>query len=246
MMRKISVLLLVVLGLLVIAACNRHHVATTASGQTVTGTKAEVIERLRTAGDALNSLMGTPDASVPQEVLKSAKCVAVIPDMVKGGFIAVGGRHGRGVATCRTANGWSAPAFFVMTGGSWGPQIGLESIDLTMLIMNDKGMQDLLSSQFKLGAAGSVAAGPVGREAEASTDWKMKSEVLTYSKARGVFAGLDLNGAVIKPDEDSTRAFYGRDIPFNTTLNGRTPVNADARPFISSVRKAFNEAQASD
>src|SRR5207302_7634808 len=125
--------------------------------------------------------------------------------MVKGGFV-VSGNHRRGVAACRTGNGSSAPAFFVVTGGSWGTQIGLESVDLVMLVMNDQGMQKLLSSQFKLGAEAGVAAGPVGREAQAATDWKAKSELLTYSRSRGLFAGLDLNGAVIKQDSDSTHA----------------------------------------
>jgi SH3 domain-containing YSC84-like protein 1 len=245
-MRKISVLLLAAMCLVLIAACHRTQTTTTASGKVVTGDKAASIQRLRDAGQDLISLMNAPDASIPQEVLKDAKCVAVVPDMVKGGFLAVGGQHGRGVATCRLrSGGWSAPAFFTLTGGTWGPQIGLESVDLTMLIMNDKGMQDLLSSQFKLGGEAGVAAGPVGRQAEASTDWKMKSEVLTYSKARGVFAGLDLNGAVIKPDEDSTKAFYGRVIPFDTILNGRTQISADARPFVNDVRTAFKESQAS-
>ncbi len=231
------------LALLTIALGCAHNskTATTASGQVVTGDKAAAIDRLRDAGADLQQLMNAPDSAVPDEVLKAAKCVAVVPDMVKGGFV-IGAQHGRGVATCRTANGWSAPAFFAMTGGTWGAQIGVESIDLVMLIMNDKGMQHLLSSEFKLGAEGGVAAGPVGREAQASTDWKLKSEVLTYSRARGVFAGLDLSGASIKQDADSTRAFYGSDIPFSTLLNGGERVTADARPFVASVRQAFHEA----
>ena len=168
------------------------------------GTKAaedrdKVLARMDDASKILNELLNTPDKGIPDKVFASAKCVAVIPSMVKGGFV-FGAEHGRGVATCRTDNGnWSAPAFFVITGGSWGAQIGVESADLVLLIMNDRGMQDLLSSKFKLGANGAVAAGPVGRDAEASTDWKMKAEVLTYSRTRGLFAGLTLDGAVISP-----------------------------------------------
>jgi lipid-binding SYLF domain-containing protein len=241
-MKLRSGLLIFALTVLALAVgCARNKTATTASGQVVTGDKAAAIDRLRDAGADLQQLMNAPDAAVPKEVLEAAKCVAVVPDMVKGGFV-VGAQHGRGVATCRTGNGWSAPAFFTLTGGSWGAQIGAESIDLVMLVMNDKGMQDLLNSQFKLGAEGGVAAGPVGREAQASTDWKLKSEVLTYSRSRGAFAGLDLSGAVIKPDVDSTTAFYGSDVPFRTLLTGGERVTADARPFVASVRQAFHEA----
>ena len=169
----------------------------------------KVLARLDDSSKILNELLGAPDKGIPDKVFENAKCVAVVPSMVKGGFV-FGAEHGRGVATCRTANGWSAPAFFVITGGSWGLQIGVQAADLVMLIMNDRGMNELLSSKFKLGGTGSVAAGPVGREASASTDWKMGAEVLTYSRTRGLFAGLTLNGAVIKQDDDSTRALYGR------------------------------------
>ena len=228
--------------LLLVAGCaHNNKTATTATGKVVTGDKAAAIDRLRDSGADLQQLMNAPDAAVPDEVLKAAKCVAVVPDMVKGGFV-LGAQHGRGVATCRTGNGWSAPAFFTLTGGSWGAQIGVESIDLVMLIMNDKGMQHLLNSEFKLGAEGGIAAGPVGREAQASTDWKLKSEVLTYSRSRGVFAGLDLSGAVMKPDASATTAFYGNDVPFRTLLTGGERVSADARPFVASVQQAFHEA----
>ena len=149
----------------------------------------------------------------------SAECVAVVPSMLKGGFI-FGARYGRGVASCRTPKGWSAPAFFTIKGGSFGLQIGGQAVDLVMLIMNDDGMKNLLNSQFKLGADASVAAGPVGRHAAADTDWKMKAQVLSYSRARGLFAGLELSGAAIGQDKDSTREFYGRMVPFKTSLTG--------------------------
>ena len=158
-------------------------------------------DRLTNAGKALHEIMAAPDSGIPEEVLEHAKCVAVVPNMIKGGFI-VGGRHGRGVATCRTADGWSAPAFFSMAGGSWGLQIGLEGIDLVMIIQNEKGMQQLLASKFQIGADASAAAGPVGRHASANTNWKMETEILTYSRARGVFAGLTLNGASVRRDDD--------------------------------------------
>lgn len=229
---------------LVVAGCAHRHVATTASGKTVYGDQAQSIERLRDAGSDLTELMNAADNAIPQEVLESTKCIAVVPDMVKGGFV-FGAKHGRGVATCKTSKGWSQPSFFVISGGSWGAQIGVESVDLVMLIMNDKGMQDLLASEFKLGAGASVAAGPVGRQAAASTDWKLNAEVLIYSRASGLYAGLDLSGAVIKPDTDSTTAFYGKNVDSNTILAGRGPSNPNSSVFLADVNQAVRAAKAS-
>jgi lipid-binding SYLF domain-containing protein len=204
----------------------------------------KVLARLDDSSKILNELLAAPDKGIPDDVYKSAKCVAIVPSMVKGGFV-FGAEHGRGVATCRTENGnWSAPAMFVITGGSWGAQIGGQAVDLVMLIMNDQGMRDLLSSKFKLGANGSVAAGPVGRDASASTDWKMKSEVLAYSRTRGLFAGLTLDGAVIKQDDDSTQALYDRMVGFRQTLMGQVKAPAAAETFLATVRHGKVEAQA--
>jgi SH3 domain-containing YSC84-like protein 1 len=204
----------------------------------------KVMARLDDGSKILNELLGAPDKGIPEDVFAHAKCVAVVPSMVKGGFV-FGAEHGRGVATCRTPKGgWSAPAFFVITGGSWGLQIGVQAADVVMLIMNDQGMNDLLSSKFKLGANGSVAAGPVGRDAEAGTDWKMKAEVLTYSRTRGLFAGLTLDGAVIKADEDSTRALYERNVGFRQVLTGQVRPPAAAEHFLATVRRNKSEAQA--
>ncbi len=161
----------------------------------------------------LKQIMDTPDKGIPEEVLDNAKCIVVVPHLIKAGFI-FGGKHGRGVASCRTATGWSAPAFISVSGGSWGLQIGAEGVDLVMLVMNDKGLQHLLSSKFQLSGEGSAAAGPVGRHASAGTDWKMNAELLTYSRSKGAFAGLTLEGAVIEQDADSTTAIYGRDVGF--------------------------------
>jgi lipid-binding SYLF domain-containing protein len=195
--------------------------------------------RVESSANVLNEIMAAPDKGIPEEILGSAKCVAVVPSLLKGGFI-FGGAHGKGVATCRTADGWSAPAPFTVTGGSFGLQIGVQGVDLVMLIMNEKGMQALLSSKFKLGADASAAAGPVGRHAEASTDWKMRAEVLTYSRARGLFAGVTINGAAIHQDEDATRELYGRLVPFKTILTGAVTTPAGGEPFVSAVRKAVN------
>ena len=201
----------------------------------------KVLARLDDSSKILNELLAAPDKGIPEDVFEHTKCVAVIPSMVKGGFI-FGAEHGRGVATCRTGHGWSAPAFFAVTGGTWGAQIGGEGIDLVMLIMNDNGMNQLLGAKFKLGASGSVAAGPVGREASASTDWKLRSEVLTYSRSRGLFAGATLNGAVIKQDDDATRAFYGRMVGFRPTLTGQVPPPHEADRFLATVRRGKAES----
>jgi lipid-binding SYLF domain-containing protein len=196
--------------------------------------ETKAAERVQAAADVLNDIQGAPDKGIPQEVLSSAECVAVVPSMLKGGFI-VGAKYGRGLASCRTEKGWSAPAFFVVAGGSFGFQIGGQAVDLVMLIMNKDGMKHLLSSEFALGADASVAAGPVGRHAEGNTDWKMRAEVLTYSRARGLFAGISLNGAQIKQDKDSTREFYGRMVPFRTSLTGEIEPPAGANAFLTSL-----------
>jgi lipid-binding SYLF domain-containing protein len=198
-------------------------------------------ERLRNAGDVMHEIMAAPDKGIPEEVLDHAKCIAVVPHMVKGGFI-FGAEGGRGVATCRTAHGWSAPAFFAITGGSWGLQIGIEGVDLVMIVQSDKGMQRLLSSKFQLGADASAAAGPVGRHASADTDWKLNAEVLTYSRAKGVFAGLDLSGSAVRRDDDSMKTAYGRDVSTRAVLTGEVPPPPPAAPFLNAIRGAKAEA----
>lgn len=204
---------------------------------------SEEVHRLDAAANVLNEIMGTPDKGVPQEIMESAKCVAVVPSMLKGGFV-VGANYGKGVATCRTPTGWSAPAPFRIAGGSVGFQIGGEAIDLVMIVMNDKGMRNLLNSKFKLGADASVAAGPVGRHAEGDTDWKMRAEVLSYSRARGVFAGVALNGAVISQDNDETRVLYRENASFNQILTGSIPPPAGSDNFLATVKKYSAEAKA--
>jgi len=196
--------------------------------------KAE--DRLKAAAGVLDEIQSAPDQGMPEEVLGSAECVAVVPSMLKGGFI-VGARYGRGVASCRTPKGWSAPAFFRIEGGSFGLQIGGQAVDLVMLVMNNDGMQKLLSSKFKLGADASVAAGPVGRHAAADTDWKLRAQILSYSRARGAFAGLELSGAVIRQDKDSTREFYGHMVRFKTSLEGAIEAPKEAYPFLETLAK---------
>jgi lipid-binding SYLF domain-containing protein len=205
--------------------------------------REDATDRLNNATQVLHEIMAMPDNGIPEEVLEHAKCVAVIPHMVKGGFI-FGGKGGKGVATCRTANGWSAPAFITISGGNWGLQIGVETVDLVMIIQNEKGMQKLLSSNFHLGADASAAAGPVGRHAEAGTDWKMDTEILTYSRAKGAFAGLTLEGASIRQDNDSRHAMYGRNVTTRALLLGKVAIPAAAQPFLAEIRGAKAQAVA--
>ena len=197
--------------------------------------------RLQSSVDVIHAIMATPDKGIPEEVLNDAKCIVVVPNMIKGGFV-FGGKHGRGVASCRTADGWSAPAFVSVGGGSAGLQIGIEGVDLVMLVMNDQGFQHLLSSKFELTGEGSVAAGPVGRHASAGTDWKMNTQVLTYSRSKGVFAGLTLEGAVVEQDNDSTRAIYGKHMEFRNILSGKAATPKSAEAFMKAVAEAREQA----
>jgi len=203
---------------------------------TSTKDESDIEKRIKNAAQVLEEVMGQKDKAIPDKIMSDAECIAVVPSMVKIA-IGFGGSHGKGVATCRTETGWSAPAPFGITGGSWGLQIGGQAIDLVMLVMNKKGMDALLSSKFKIGADASAAAGPVGRQSEASTDWKMKSEVLTYSRARGIFAGIDLSGAKISQDADETRILFGKMIPFATILSGKIAPPTGSEPFLAAVRK---------
>jgi lipid-binding SYLF domain-containing protein len=200
----------------------------------------DIAKRLNNAANVLDEIMGTPDKGIPMDILADAKCIAVIPSMVNIA-VGIGGRHGKGVATCRTPQGWSAPAPVTIAGGSWGLQIGGEATDLVMLVMNQKGMDNLLSSKFKIGAEASGAAGPVGRQASGDTDWKMKAEILSYSRSRGAFAGINLNGAAVKQDKDETALLYGKYIPFQTILSGKVPAPPVAQTFLTTVRKYARE-----
>lgn len=196
--------------------------------------RQDSIERLRLSSETLQAMIDTPDKGIPEEVVNGAKCIVVVPHLVKGGFI-FGAEHGRGVATCRTPEGWSAPAFVSIGGGSWGLQIGVEGVDLVMLIMNDHGLQHLLSSKFQVGGDASASAGPVGRHASAGTDWKMNTEILTYSRSKGAFAGITLDGAVIQQDEDSTHAIYGRAPSFHAILAGKVRAPKSTAGFMRAI-----------
>ncbi len=204
--------------------------------------RQEEVRRIQSAATVMDEIMAAPDKGIPGNVLSCAECVAVVPSMVKGGFI-VGADYGRGVVTCRTTTGWSAPAPFLVMGGSFRFQIGGEAPDLVMLVMNEQGMRQLVSGEFKIGADASVAAGPVGRHAEGNTDWKMRAAILTYARAHGVLAGLSLDRAVVKEDKKETLALYGRPTSFSAILKGQIEAPGDSQPFPAAVMKYAARAE---
>lgn len=200
--------------------------------------KPKLDERLNSARLVIDEIMATPDRGIPQSILAGASCVVVVPAYKKAAFL-VGGQYGQGVATCRTPKGWSSPVFVQLAGGSFGFQIGGQSTDLVLVAMNQNGLQDMLKSKFKIGGDAAAAAGPVGRNAQAGTDWKLNAEFLTYSRSKGLFAGIDLDGTVLSQNADDTRSFYGSDLPFEQVLKGNEATPPDARPFVRTVAKYF-------
>ena len=204
---------------------------------------AKNVERLNKSKAVIDEVEGVPDKGIPQTILAGASCVIVIPGLKKAGFL-VGGEYGKGVATCRTDKGWSAPVFVKLAGGSFGFQLGVQSTDLVLVAMNKNGLDRLLHDKFKIGADAAASAGPVGRNAQASTDIELHAEFLTYSRSRGLFAGIDLNGAVMSQDADDTRSIYGADVAYNNVLNGSTPVPPSAKPFVRTVARYFVTADA--
>jgi lipid-binding SYLF domain-containing protein len=194
------------------------------------------LDRLQTSSTILSQIMSAPDRAIPDSIMSGAKCIAIIPSSMKASFI-FGANYGKGVATCRTEKGWSSPTFFKLTGGSFGFQAGGQASDLVLIIRTDDGMKQLLHSKFKLGADASAAAGPVGRDAQASTDLTMRAQVLTYSRARGLFLGVSLSGGVIKQDDADTQAFYGKDWTYYSLLRGEVPAPKDAEVLLNTVEK---------
>lgn len=201
--------------------------------------------RIAAAHTVLHELMDTPDKGVPLDIAAKAKCVAVIPSFKKGAFV-VGGQYGQGVATCRTATGWSAPAFIQLEGASFGFQIGGQSTDLVLIGVNDHSIDDLLKDKLKLGGDASVAAGPVGRASQASTTEAANAEFLAYSRNKGLFAGVNLSGDVVHQNTDDTKKFYGRDVPFRQILSGGVPTPPAARHFVATVNELFRKGRAQE
>jgi lipid-binding SYLF domain-containing protein len=227
MLKKISVVL-----------CGLAMIAGSLSAQAESD-KAKVAERFTAASQVIEEIMATPDKAIPGSILSGASCVVVIPSFKKGAFV-VGAQYGQGVATCRTKTGkWSAPVCVQLAGGSFGFQIGGQATDLVLIAMNEQGLQAMLKNKFKLGADAAASAGPVGRNAQAGTDWKLNAQFLTYSRSKGLFAGIDLDGTVLSQNQDDTRALYGADIGFDQILGGKQPTPVEARPFVREVAKYF-------
>jgi lipid-binding SYLF domain-containing protein len=204
--------------------------------------KATLDSRVAAATTTIKAIMSVPDNAIPDKIAQQATCLAVVPGMKKGAFI-FGAEYGRGIVTCRTGHGWSAPVFITLGGGSFGLQLGAQSTDVVLVAVNQQGFQDLLKSKFKLGGDAAAAAGPVGRNSQAATDWKMNAELLTYSRSKGLFAGLDLTGTSVTQSMDDTTAFYGAPHSFEDILKGNVPVPDDAKPFVRAVAKYFRSVQ---
>lgn len=200
------------------------------------GTK--LTERLAASTAVIDEVMSVPDKAIPQSILSGAHCVVVVPSFKKGAF-AVGAQYGQGVATCRTPRGWSAPVFVQLAGVSFGFQIGGQGTDLILVAMNHNGLEDMLKNKVKLGGDAAASAGPVGRNAQAGTDWKLNAEFLTYSRSKGLFAGIDLTGDVLSQNSDFTRQEYGHDVPFGEVLHGNVPTPENARTFVRTVARYF-------
>jgi lipid-binding SYLF domain-containing protein len=226
----------------------KHLLIVTTLGLLVTLTavasdREDDVKRTQKATQVFREIMNTPDQGIPQELLETAKCIAIIPGDMKFAFI-FGGNYGRGLATCRTGHGWSTPMFVAIEGGSVGYQIGGSSTDIVMLFMNDHALQSLHSDKFKLGADASVAAGPVGRTAAAGTDVKLNAEILSYSRAKGLFAGVALDGAVVQADKSGDQAMYGDNANRHEILSGKVAVPASARPLLQEISRYVKEAKA--
>jgi lipid-binding SYLF domain-containing protein len=206
----------------------------------------KAIDRIDASADTVTDLMQAKDRGVPRDLLDKAKCVVVIPGMKKAGFI-VGAKYGRGFAVCRrpSGRGWTAPAAMRMEGGSFGFQIGASEQDVLLLIMNDGGMKHILEDKFTLGAEGTVSAGPVGRDTQAQTDLAMHAEMLAYSRSRGIFAGLSVQGATLRPDSDTNRELYGRGITNREILTGdvKAPEGAHKLDMVLNSDSHMRDAQ---
>ena len=221
-MRKIALAMLCVISMALCAAASDRRGAD--------------LDRIQTASTVLSQIMSAPDRAIPDGIMSGAKCIAIVPSSLKASFV-LGANYGKGVATCRTEHGWSAPVFFLVTGGSFGFQAGGQASDLVLIIRTADGMQHLLQSKFKLGADASAAAGPVGRDAQAATDITMRAQVLTYSRSRGLFLGVSLGGAVIRQDQADTQAFYRKDWTFYSLLNGQVEAPQDSLVLLNTVEK---------
>ena len=204
--------------------------------------KQDLQDRIDSAKAVLDQIMDAKDSTIPKNILEQATCVGVVPGMIKGAFV-FGAQYGQGIVTCRTGHGWSAPVFIRMAGGSWGLQIGGQSTDLILIAVNNRGFQDLLKNKFKIGADASAAAGPVGRAGQAATDWKMNAELLSYSRNKGLFAGISLDGTSVSQNKIDTETYYGSPQDFQYVLKGNVGVPGGAVEFVRDVAHYFAQAK---
>jgi lipid-binding SYLF domain-containing protein len=232
-MRKLIAGALIALGAL----------SVTAGAKAADTDKAKLDQRIDAAHAVLHELMATPDKGIPLQIAAKATCVAVVPGFKKGAFL-IGAQYGQGLATCRTGHGWSAPVFIQLTGASFGLQAGGQSTDLVLVGVNHKSMDDMLKNKLKLGGDIAAAAGPVGRNSQAGTDVLANAEFLTYSRSKGLFAGVDLTGDVVNQNQDDTRTYYGGDVPYQKILSGSVPTPASAKRFIFAVNQMFRRGKA--
>ena len=205
--------------------------------------KAKLNQRIDAAHAVLHELMATPDKGIPLQIASRATCVAVIPGFKKGAFV-VGAQYGQGVATCRTSSGWSAPVFIQITGASFGLQAGGQSTDLVLVGVNHRSMDDILKEKVKLGGDIAASAGPVGRNSQAATSVLANAEFLTYSRSKGLFAGVDLTGDVVNQNKDDTESYYGHAIGYQKILSGAVPTPAAAQHFVTTVNQMFRAGRA--
>jgi lipid-binding SYLF domain-containing protein len=205
--------------------------------------KSDLQDRIDAAKNVLDEIMNAKDSTIPRNILEQATCVGVVPSMIKGAFD-FGAQYGQGVVTCRTGHGWSAPVFIRMAGGSWGLQVGGQATDLILVAVNNRGFQDLLKNKFKIGGDASAAAGPVGRAGQAATDWKMNAELLSYSRNKGLFAGISLDGTSVSQNKTDTEIYYGAPEDFQNVLKGNVAVPPGAVEFVRGVAHHFAMAKA--
>jgi lipid-binding SYLF domain-containing protein len=212
------------------------------AGPAFGATRDDLQDRLDAAKTVLDQIMSVGDKSIPMNILQQATCVGVVPGLIKGAFV-FGAQYGQGVVTCRTGHGWSGPVFIRMAGGSWGLQIGGQSTDLVLVAVNDHGFQDLLKSKFKIGADAAAAAGPVGRNTQAATDWKLNAELLTYSRSKGIFAGISLDGTSVSQNKEDTELYYSHPHSFQSILKGDVAPPAGSEAFVKDVAHYFIESK---
>jgi lipid-binding SYLF domain-containing protein len=207
-------------------------------------TRTDTLDRISDAATVFHEIMSAPDRGIPQEILEHAQCVGIIPGVKKAGFI-VGAKYGKGILTCRTDHGWSAPDTVIIEGGSFGFQIGAGETDVVLVVQNRSGENHLMQDKFTLGASAGVMGGPVGRTAQAETDAELHAEILSYSRSRGAFAGIDLEGSTLRPDKEDNRALYGRDVTQREILEGQVPPPPGTERLYAELSRYSSAAGAS-